>query len=68
MANFKFLGDPRAMGKPIIQIKLHDKNGAVIEHNPPNAGTEWQIDDILENITCPRCIRHLRADPRFMEI
>lgn len=68
MANFKFLGDPKAMGKPIVKIKLHDKSGVIIDHDPPNAGTEWQIDDILENITCPRCIRHLRVDPRFVEI
>lgn len=68
MADFKFLGDPAAYGQPIKAIRLHDKTtGTFITHNPPD-GISWKVDDVLNNVTCSRCIRQLTADPRFLAL
>lgn len=67
MADFKFLGDPAAFGQPVLEIRLHDKNGQRIAHAPPD-GISWKVNDVLSNITCPRCIRQLTADARFEQV
>lgn len=68
MADFKFLGDPAAHGQPITKIRVNDKaTGTMITHDPPD-GISWKVNDVLANITCPRSIRQLTADPRFLAL
>jgi hypothetical protein len=67
MADFKFLGDPAAFGQPVLQIRLHNKTLGRLTYSPPD-GVSWKVNDVLSNITCPRCIRQLTADPRFVQV
>jgi hypothetical protein len=68
---FKFLGDPKAYGKPVIKVRVKCSNGVVHEYLPQDT-VEFQINEQIIH-SCPdgeqcRCWRALRVDTRFQEI
>lgn len=73
MARFTYLGEPSnpavtSFG-PCIEIKVPKKDGTIESLLPISPATSFEIgQDIGHEITCPRALRSLRANPRFQEI
>lgn len=73
MARFRYRGEPArsfvaAMGpSTCLRFKPHD--GSTLELRPTPPAVEFAIgDDLGQDFTDERVLRHLRADPRFEEI
>lgn len=70
MAKFKFKGQPgfgfvKQMGDA-VEFRMHCKDGSKKSHKPKGKA-KFDVDDVIEE-NDERCVRHLRADPRFEEI
>lgn len=78
---FQFNGDPKAYGKPVIEVRTCCSDGTRTAYSPPGEESGWQVGQVL-NHTCPRgddgdlsggngkcrCWRALRVDTRFTEL
>lgn len=72
MATFRYNGEPdrpllvKAMGDT-VKMRLRLKDGIIYDLLPGISG-KFAKDDLIEDITDERVIRHMNGDPRFTQV
>jgi hypothetical protein len=73
MAYFRWKGEVERTGLvvnygPTISVKLRKQDGTIVVLNAPDQNNGYAIDeDVAGDVLDERCLRALRADPRFEE-